>query len=103
MRKAAKVIEDVPLDNRTPKMEFALGAVYDQLKDPKNAISAYRRAADMDPDNLRALDALAHALLSDNQLDEALKEYQKVAASDPEKPWCISARFSAGKASIRMR
>ena len=32
---AAKVIEAVPVSERTPKMEFALGAVYDQLKRPR--------------------------------------------------------------------
>jgi Flp pilus assembly protein TadD len=33
LKQAAKVIEDVPMDNRTPKMEFVLGATYQQLKD----------------------------------------------------------------------
>ena len=46
---AAKVIEDVPVADRTAKMEFALGAAYDQLKQPKDAIAAYQRAADMEP------------------------------------------------------
>ena len=66
---AAKVIENVAEGERTPKMEFALGAVYDQLKRPKDAIAAYKRAADMDPEDARTLGALAQALLNDNQLD----------------------------------
>ncbi len=32
LQHAAKVIETVPEDGRTPKMEFTLGALYDQLK-----------------------------------------------------------------------
>jgi tetratricopeptide (TPR) repeat protein len=81
---AAKVIEAVPESDRSPKMEFALGAVYDQLKRPKDAIAAYKRAADSDPEDTRTIGALAQALLNDNQLDEALKEYQQMSAADPE-------------------
>jgi tetratricopeptide (TPR) repeat protein len=81
---AAKVIEIVPESERTPKMEFALGAVYDQLKRPKDGIAAYKRAADMDPEDARTLGALAEALLKDNQLDEALKIYKQISAADPE-------------------
>jgi Flp pilus assembly protein TadD len=86
LQHAAKVIEDVPVNDRTSKMEFALGAAYDQLKQPKDAISAYQRAVDMEPGDLHTMDALAQALLSNNQLDEALKQYQQLAAADPENP-----------------
>jgi tetratricopeptide (TPR) repeat protein len=81
---AAKIIESVPESERTPKMEFALGAVYEQLKRPKDAIAAYKRAADLDPDDVHTMGALAQALLNDDQLDEALKEYQQMAEADPE-------------------
>jgi len=81
---AAKVIETVPVSDRSPKMEFALGAAYDQLKQTKDAIAAYQRAADMEPGDVRTLAALAQALLDDNQLDEALKQYQQLAETDPE-------------------
>jgi len=84
MAHAAKVIENVPESERTPKMETALGAVYDQLKRPKDAVAAYKRAADMDPEDARTLGALAQALLNDNQLDESLKIYKQIAAADPE-------------------
>ena len=81
---AAKVIEAVPVDDRTAKMEFTLGAAYDQLKQPKDAIAAYQRAADIEPGDPHTLEALAQALLSNNQLDEALKQYQQLAEADPE-------------------
>ena len=81
---SAKVIEDVPMNDRTAKMELALGAAYDQLKQPKDAIAAYERAADMEPGDPRAMDALAQALLNDNQLDEALKQFTQLAEADPE-------------------
>ena len=81
---AVKVIEAVPVDDRSPRMEVALGAAYDQLKRPKDAIAAYQRAADMEPGDARTLDALAQALLNDNQFDEALKQYTELAEADPE-------------------
>jgi tetratricopeptide (TPR) repeat protein len=84
MDQAAKVIESVPAGDRTSKMEDALGAAYQQLKRPKDAITAYQRAAALEPGDLRTREALAEALLSDNQLDEALTQFQKLAKSDPE-------------------
>jgi len=82
--RAAKVIEDVPVNDRTPKMEFALGAAYDQLKKLPEAISAYQRSIDMDPSDLHSLESLAQALLTNNQLDEALKQFQALSEADPE-------------------
>jgi len=81
---AAKVIEAVPVNDRSPKMEVALGAAYDQLKQPKDAIAAYQRAADMDPGDAHTLEALGQALLNDSQLDEALKQFKLLAEADPE-------------------
>jgi len=80
---AAKVIEEIAVDARSPKMEFALGAAYDQLKQPKNAIAAYQRAAALEPGDAHTLSALAQALLNDSQYDEALKQFRLVADADP--------------------
>jgi tetratricopeptide (TPR) repeat protein len=84
MRRSAELLEAVPVSDRTPKEEFALGAAYEQLKDMKKAIGAYQRSVDMDPENPDAERALAMALLSDNQLDEALKQFKQLADADPE-------------------
>jgi tetratricopeptide (TPR) repeat protein len=81
---AVKVIEAVPQDDRTPKMEFTLGAAYEQLKEPKDAIAAYQRAEDLEPGDLRTLDALAEALFNNEQYDEAMKQYQQLAEADPD-------------------
>ena len=67
-------------------MEFALGAAYDQLKQSKDAIAAYQRAADMEPGDPRTLDALGQALMNNNQLDEAMKQYKQLAQADTENP-----------------
>jgi tetratricopeptide (TPR) repeat protein len=81
---AIKVIEAVPVDSRTAKMELALGAAYDQLKRPKDAIAAYKRSVDIDPSDARALNSLGQALLTDDQLDEALKVYSALSETDPD-------------------
>jgi tetratricopeptide (TPR) repeat protein len=83
-KQAAKVIEAVAVADRTAKMEGALGAAYEQLKQPKEAIAAYQRAVDQEPGEPRMLNALAQALLNDNQLDEALKQYRALDEADPE-------------------
>ncbi len=84
LQHAVKAIADVPVEGRTPKMEFTLGALYDQLKQPKDAIAAYKRAEDLEPGDLQTIDALAQALMNNEQLDEALKQYQQLAEADPE-------------------
>jgi len=83
-QQAVKAIEAVPVDGRTPKMEFTLGALYDQLKQPKDAIAAYKRAEDMEPGDLQTVDALAQALLNNDQLDDALKQYKDLAEANPD-------------------
>ena len=81
---AVKIIEAVPESDRTPKMEFTLGAAYEQMKQPKDAIAAYQRAEDLEPGDLRTIDALAEALFNNDQYDEALKQYQQLAEADPD-------------------
>ena len=77
---AAKLIEAVPENDRTARMEFTLGAAYDQMKRPKDAIAAYKRAADLEPGDVPTMNALGQALLNDNQFDAALKQYKDIAA-----------------------
>ena len=84
MTHAIQVLSAVPEDDRTPKIDYALGASYDQLKDNKNAIDAYSKAFDMEPDNLDAERGLAQALLNDNQLGPALKHFDAISAADPQ-------------------
>jgi tetratricopeptide (TPR) repeat protein len=57
---------------------------YDQLKQNKNAIDAYSKAFDMEPDNLDAERGLAQALLNDNQLSAALKHFEAISTADPQ-------------------
>ena len=81
--RAVQSITAVPVSDRTARMELALGAGYEQLKNYKEAAAAYRRALDIEPDNTDAQKAVAAALLEDGQLDEALKALNAIAAADP--------------------
>lgn len=83
-KRAADVLNAIPVDDRSPRIEFALGASYEQLKKNKDAVAAYHRALDMDPDNLDTERALANALLNDGQLDEALKVLNTIVAAEPQ-------------------
>jgi tetratricopeptide (TPR) repeat protein len=85
-KRAAEVLNSLPEEDKTSKTEFVLGATYDRLKDTKNAIAAYRKSLDLEPDNLDAERALAKALLNDNQLSPALQAYKDVSAGDPTDP-----------------
>jgi tetratricopeptide (TPR) repeat protein len=84
MTHAIQVLNAVPEDDRSAKMDYALGMSYDQLKDNKNAIDAYSKAFDMEPDNLDAERGLAQALLNDNQLGPALKHFEAISTADPQ-------------------
>ncbi len=83
-KRAADVLNAIPVDDRSPRIEFALGASYEQLKKNKDAIAAYHRALDLEPDNLDTERALANALLADGQLDEALKVLTGIVAAEPQ-------------------
>ena len=84
LQRSADLLASVPQDQRSPRMEFALGATYEQLKQPAKAIAAYRSASEMDPEDVTITRALARALLMDNQLDASLAEYQKLRTADSQ-------------------
>src|SRR5712675_1352770 len=81
---ALKVLSSVPDTARSAKLYSALGAAYEQRKDYKNAIDAYRRAIVLDRDNLDAIRGLAENLMNDGQSDAALEQYKVIADSNPE-------------------
>ncbi len=82
--KAAQVIAAVPEGSRSARMDFALGGIYDQMKQPKDAAKAYQAAVDQDPDNADAKRALAGALQASGQMDAAARIYGQLAGADPQ-------------------
>ncbi|MGA8868063.1 MAG: tetratricopeptide repeat protein, partial [Candidatus Sulfotelmatobacter sp.] len=57
---------------------------YEQRKDYKSAIDAYKKAIQLDRDNLDAIRGLAENLLNDGQIDAALDQYKVIADANPE-------------------
>jgi tetratricopeptide (TPR) repeat protein len=82
-QQAVDALSAIPEADRSPRIDIALGASYDQLKEPKKAIAAYKAALDEEPENTDTMRALATALLADNQLDQALPLYQQLVTTDP--------------------
>lgn len=81
---ALQVLSSIPNSARSAKLYAALGSAYEQRKDFKSAIDAFRHAILLDRDNLDAIRGLAENLLNDGQLDAALEQYKVIADSNPE-------------------
>jgi tetratricopeptide (TPR) repeat protein len=81
---ALKVLSSIPDSARSAKLYSALGAAYEQRKDYKNAIDAYKHAIVLDRDNLDAIRGLAENEMNDGQLEAALQQYKVIADSNPE-------------------
>jgi tetratricopeptide (TPR) repeat protein len=82
--RAAQVLSSVPNAERSAKLYSALGYTYEQQKQYKNAVEAYRHAIELDRDNLDAIRGLAQNLLNDGQADAALEQYKVIADANPE-------------------
>jgi tetratricopeptide (TPR) repeat protein len=82
--RAAETLSSVPDASRSAKLYSALGYTYEQRKEYKQAITAYRKAIELDRDNLDAIRGLAQNLLNDGQTDAALEQYKIIADSNPE-------------------
>ena len=81
---ALKVLSSIPDSARSAKLYSALGAAYEQRKDYKSAIDAYKHAIMLDRDNLDAIRGLAENLFNDGQLDAALEQYKVISDANPE-------------------
>jgi len=82
--RAVQTLSSVPDAARSAKLYSALGYAYEQEKDYKKAIDAYRKAVEMDHDNLDAVRGLAQNLLNDGQTDAALEQFKIIEDANPE-------------------
>jgi tetratricopeptide (TPR) repeat protein len=81
---AVQVLSSIPDSGRSAKLYSALGYTYEQQKQYKQAIEAYRHAIELDRDNLDAIRGLAQNLMNDGQNDAALEQYKIIADANPE-------------------
>jgi tetratricopeptide (TPR) repeat protein len=82
--RAVQVLGAVPDASRSAKLYAALGYTYEQQKQYKESINAYRHAIELDRDNLDAIRGLAQNLLNDGQTEAALEQYKIIADANPE-------------------
>ena len=82
--RAAEVLSAVPDAARSAKLYSVLGYAYEQQKEYKKAIDAYRKATALDHDNLDAIRGLAENLMNDGQIDAALEQYKIIADANPD-------------------
>jgi tetratricopeptide (TPR) repeat protein len=81
--RAAKTLNSVPDAERSSKLYNALGYTYEQQKDYKNAVGSYKKAVEIDADNLDSKRGLAQNLLSNGQLEDAQVQYKALVDADP--------------------
>jgi tetratricopeptide (TPR) repeat protein len=81
---ALQILSSIPDAGRSAKLYAALGSTYEQRKDYKSAIDAYRHAIVLDRDNLDAIRGLAENLMNSGQTDAALDQYKVIADANPE-------------------
>ncbi len=81
--RAAQALSSLPESERTARLYSALGYTYEQQKDFKKAVAAYKRAVELDKDNLDAMRGLAQNLLNDNQTEASLEQYKQIVDADP--------------------
>ena len=81
---ALQILSSIPDTGRSAKLYAALGATYEQRKDYKSAIDAYKHAIVLDRDNLDAIRGLAENLMNDGQTEAALDQYKVIADANPE-------------------
>jgi tetratricopeptide (TPR) repeat protein len=82
--RAGEVLSSIPDVARSAKLYSALGYTYEQQKQYKNAINAYKKAVELDRENLDAIRGLAQNLMNDGQSDAALEQYKIIADANPE-------------------
>jgi tetratricopeptide (TPR) repeat protein len=82
--RAVQALNSIPDAGRSAKLYSALGYTYEQQKQYKQAIEAYRHAIELDRDNLDAIRGLAQNLMNDGQTDAALDQYKIIADANPE-------------------
>lgn len=86
MEKAVDALKSLPDDDQTARTEYQLGMTYDLMKKQTDAIAAFRKALQLEPDNLDVERALAGDLTATGQADSALSTWKDIAAGDPTDP-----------------
>lgn len=93
LREVADAAKDVHL---RANASLLLGTLYEQTGDLRSAISFYRQAGSLLPDEIGPTRVLAIALAADNKFAEALTEQKKVVADDADdlEAWLLTGELA---------
>jgi tetratricopeptide (TPR) repeat protein len=83
---AIALLEAILARGATPRFYDLLGDAETQQSDAAKAEQAYRKAVELDPDDVNHRSGLAQALLSEDKYSDALAEYQHLAEMDSSDP-----------------
>jgi tetratricopeptide (TPR) repeat protein len=97
-KRAAEVLNAIPVEDRSPRIEFALGASYEQEEEQRRDQPPYHRARSIWTRTISTPSVgLSNALLADGQLDEALKVLTGIVAAEPQ-DWQSQIHISRDRA-----
>lgn len=85
-KRASALFDKLTKKDPNPRAFAMLAASYEQMHDYALAANAYRQALQLDPSRVEIKERLAQDLALSDQLDDALKLYQEVVASNPQDP-----------------
>jgi tetratricopeptide (TPR) repeat protein len=80
--RAAETLKRLAAKSPDERTLAELATRYEEMNKPKEAAEVLRKLHDMAPDNAKITAALARDLMYSDQLDEALKLFEQVAAAD---------------------
>lgn len=83
-KSAAELLRKASEKSPSVRTLAALSAAYEQLRDYINAAATLRKALELQPQNTEIKRGLAQNLLLAENLDEALKLFEELAAGDPK-------------------
>jgi tetratricopeptide (TPR) repeat protein len=83
-QRAIETLNRIAEAGRSARLYAALGFTYEQQKDHANAIAAYTRSLELEPENMDAMRGLAQNLYNDGQAEAALERYRAIAAAEPQ-------------------
>jgi len=81
--KASQLLKRVADKNPSLRTLTALAATYEQMKDFKGAAEAYRRALELNQDNMDLKRAYGQSLFTAEDYDAARKVFEEIAAEEP--------------------
>jgi tetratricopeptide (TPR) repeat protein len=85
-KEAVSLLQGILNRTPTPRLWDLLGDAYTQVHDLAKAEGAYRKATDAQPEDLNHRRELAQTLLNEDKYTEALDQFQRLAAMEPDNP-----------------